>query len=121
MARSAFTQLKFVHQLHLFFEMSDLATVIYALVTTPLDYCNALYMGLPLKTIWKLHLIQNVTARGLIGACYRDHIMLLLQRLAVCLHARLKMLLMTFKALFGSRLPEGLYLPVRAFLKSPSS
>ena len=39
-ARSAFAQLKLVSQLHLFLEMSDLATVAHALVTSRLDYCN---------------------------------------------------------------------------------
>ena len=57
-ARSAFAQLKLVLQLRSFLEMSDLATVTHALVTSYLDYCNALYVGLPSKTVWKLQLVQ---------------------------------------------------------------
>ena len=50
-ARSAFAQLKLVCQLRLFLEMLDLATVTHALVTCRLDYCNMLYVRLPLKTV----------------------------------------------------------------------
>ena len=45
-ARSAFAQLKVVCQLRPFLGMSDLAMVTHALVTSRLDYCNTLYMGL---------------------------------------------------------------------------
>ena len=51
-ARSIFAQLKLVCQLHLFLEMSDLMT--YTLVTSGLDLCNTLYMGLPLESYWIL-------------------------------------------------------------------
>ena len=44
-ARSAFGQLKLVCQLCPFLEMSDLATVTHALVTSHLDYCNMLFVG----------------------------------------------------------------------------
>ena len=57
-ARSAFAQLKLVCQLHLFLERSDLAMVTHALVTSWLDYCNLLYVGLPMESVWKLQQIQ---------------------------------------------------------------
>ena len=69
----AFAQLKLVCQLCPFLERSDLATVTHALVTSQLDYCNALYMGLPLESVWK-QWIQNMAARSLTKAGYRDHI-----------------------------------------------
>ena len=74
MTRSVFTQLKQAHQLCLFLEISDLATMMHALVTSHLDYCNTLYVGLPLKTVWKLQVVQNATARLLPGASYREQI-----------------------------------------------
>ena len=59
-ARSAFAQLKLVHQLRLFLEMLDLTTVAHAFVTSCLGYCNMLYVGLPLKTVQKFQLVQNL-------------------------------------------------------------
>ncbi|KAF7245399.1 RNA-directed DNA polymerase from mobile element jockey [Varanus komodoensis] len=57
-ARSAFLQLRLIHQLH-----SYLATVTHALVTSRLDFCNTLYVGLPLKTVRILQMVQNRAAR----------------------------------------------------------
>ena len=71
MPRSAFVQLKLMHQLHLFLEMPDLAAMIYALVTFCLYCCNQLSVGLPLKT---LQLVQNEAARLLTQPSYREHI-----------------------------------------------
>ncbi|KAF7236475.1 putative RNA-directed DNA polymerase from transposon BS [Varanus komodoensis] len=48
-ARSAFLQLRLIHQLRPYLENDCLATVTHALVTSQLDFCNALYMGLPLE------------------------------------------------------------------------
>ena len=94
-ARSAFSQLKLVHQLFPFLEMLDLATVIHASVTSRLDYCNTLFVGLPLKTVQKPQLVQNSAARLLTGANYREHITHLLQELhwlPVCFQAQFKVL-----------------------------
>ncbi|KAF7249720.1 Plexin-D1 [Varanus komodoensis] len=54
-ARSAFLQPWLIHQLRPFLENICLATVTHALVTSRLDFCNALYVGLPLKTNCKVH------------------------------------------------------------------
>ena len=53
-ARSAFYQLRLVAQLCPCLDRDNLASVVYALVTSKLDHCNALYMGLPLKMVRKL-------------------------------------------------------------------
>lgn len=56
-ARSAFYHLQLVRQLVPFLRHNDLATVIHTMVTLRPDYCNALYMGLPLSQIRKLQLV----------------------------------------------------------------
>ncbi|KAF7251997.1 hypothetical protein EYD10_02590 [Varanus komodoensis] len=49
-ARSAFLQLWLIHQLCPYLENDCLATVTHALVTSRLDFCNVIYVRLPLKT-----------------------------------------------------------------------
>uniref|UniRef100_A0A803THC7 Reverse transcriptase domain-containing protein n=1 Tax=Anolis carolinensis TaxID=28377 RepID=A0A803THC7_ANOCA len=67
-ARGAFAQLRLVRQLRPFLKKSDLAIVVHALVTSLLDYCNALYLRLPLKMAQKLQLVQRAAARLITGA-----------------------------------------------------
>ena len=61
-----------------------------------------LYVGLPLKSVWKLPLIQNATAGLLTGNDYKKHVTFLLQqlhRLPVCLWAPFKvMVIIVYKA-----------------------
>lgn len=52
-----------VYQLWPFLKKPDLAIVTHAVVTSRLDYCNALCVGMLLETIWKLCLVQNYNSR----------------------------------------------------------
>lgn len=54
-------------------EISDLAMVIHALVTSRSDYCNALYMGLPLESVWKFQGVKSAAARLLTRASYKEN------------------------------------------------
>ena len=104
-ARGAFAQLRLIRQLRPYLSCSDLTTVTHALVTSRLDYCNALYVGLPLKTVRRLQLVQNAAARVVAGARRFDSVGPLLQRLhwlPVPFRAQFKVLVLTFKALHGS-------------------
>uniref|UniRef100_A0A803T4E3 Reverse transcriptase domain-containing protein n=1 Tax=Anolis carolinensis TaxID=28377 RepID=A0A803T4E3_ANOCA len=104
-ARGAFAQLRLVRQLRPFLGKSDLATVVQAPVTSRLDYCNALYVGLPLKTAQKLQLVQRAAARLITGAAYRERTIPLLSQLhwlPICYQAQFKVLVLTYKALNGS-------------------
>ena len=103
-ARSTWGQLRLIRQLRPFLDRDNLATVVHALVTFRLDYCNALYVGLPLKTTWKVQLVQNAAARLLAGSSYRDHITPVLKELhwlPIRFRLEFKVLVMTFKALNG--------------------
>lgn len=53
--------LHLVCQLHPFLDWGPLQTVTHTLVALQLDYCNVLYVGLPLKTTQKLQLVQNAS------------------------------------------------------------
>ncbi|XP_061487326.1 prostacyclin synthase isoform X4 [Rhineura floridana] len=104
-ARGAFYQLRLVAQLRPYLDRENLASVVHVLVTSKLDYCNALYVGLPLKTVRKLQLVQNAAARLLTGTRRSDHITLILDRLhwlPICFRARFKVLVLTYKALHGT-------------------
>ena len=93
-----------MRQLCPFLDQESLQTVTHALVISRIDYCNALYMGLPLKSIQKLQLAQNAAARAVLGAPRRAHITPLLCELhwlPVCFWVQFKVLVITFKALHG--------------------
>lgn len=49
--------------------------VVRALLISRLDLCNALYVGLPLKTAWKVQvqLVQNAAARLITGVHCLEH------------------------------------------------
>ena len=82
----------------------SLMTVSHALVNTRLDYCNALYVGLPLKIVWRLQLVQNRIVRLVSGGATKDPIQLILARLhwlPVVAQAEFKVLPLTYKALSG--------------------
>uniref|UniRef100_A0A803TC32 Reverse transcriptase domain-containing protein n=1 Tax=Anolis carolinensis TaxID=28377 RepID=A0A803TC32_ANOCA len=104
-ARGVFAQLKLVRQLRPYLGKQDFATVVHALVTSRLDYCNALYVGLPLKTVWKLQLVQWEAARLITGAAFRERTTPLLRQLhwlPISYRAQFKVLALAYKALNGS-------------------
>ncbi|KAF7251321.1 MAP3K7 C-terminal-like protein [Varanus komodoensis] len=103
-ARSAFLQLRLIHQLRPFLENDCLATVTHALVTSRLGFCNTLYMGLPLKTVQILQLVQNRAARLLTGTGHCSHItpvLCQLHWLPIEFRTQFEVLVMTYKALNG--------------------
>ncbi|KAF7253513.1 Vacuolar protein 8 [Varanus komodoensis] len=97
-ARSAFLQLRLIHLLRPYPEENCLATVTHTLVTSRLDYCNTLYVGLPLKTVRILQMVQNRAART---GCYSyiTSVLYQLHWLPIEVQAQFKMLVITYKAL----------------------
>ena len=79
-------------------------TLVHVLVISRLDYCNALYVGLPLRLMRKLQMVQNAAARPLSGTRKYQHISYILAALHwLPIHFRIdfKVLMMTYKALNG--------------------
>ncbi|KAF7239230.1 RNA-directed DNA polymerase from mobile element jockey [Varanus komodoensis] len=96
--------LRLIHQLRPYLEYDCLATVTHALVTSQLDFCNALYVGLPLKTVRILQLVQNRAARLLTGTGHYGHMTPVLRQLhwlPIEVRAQFKVLVITHKALNG--------------------
>ena len=84
--------------------MDDAKTLIHAFVFSRLDYCNALYSGLPKKSTDRLQLVQNAAARVLMKTKLRDHItpvLASLHWLPVVFRIDFKIILLVYKALNG--------------------
>ena len=60
---TAFFHLWRIARLRPYLDMGVLTTLVHALVISRLDHCNALYVGLPLRLMRKLQVVQNVVAR----------------------------------------------------------
>uniref|UniRef100_A0A671UFZ1 Reverse transcriptase domain-containing protein n=1 Tax=Sparus aurata TaxID=8175 RepID=A0A671UFZ1_SPAAU len=81
-------------------------TVIHAFVTTRLDYCNALNVGISGSSIARL--VQNAAARLLTGTRKNEHISPILASLhwlPIQFRIHFKILLFAFKSLNGLALP----------------
>ncbi|KAF7238974.1 Myosin-binding protein H, partial [Varanus komodoensis] len=107
-------------QLRPYLDEHSLATVIHALVTSHLDYCNTLYVELPSKMVLMLQLVQNRAARLLTGTGHYScitQVLYQLRQLPVEVRAQFKVLVLTYKALNG--LGPG-YLKERLFPYMPS-
>ena len=63
-----------IAQLHPFLDVAALTTLAHALVILRLDHCNALYVGLPLRLMRKLQMVQNAATRLLSGVKKHQHI-----------------------------------------------
>lgn len=102
--RSCFFQLRTIAKVKAYLPPKDLERVINALITSRLDYCNSLYVGLDKSSIQRLQLVQNAAARVLTGKRKRDHITPVLRHLhwlPVDYRINFKILLLTFKCLNG--------------------
>ena len=83
-------------------------TLINAVITSRLDYCNSLYVGLPDCSLGKLQLIQNNAAKVIFQKKRRDHATPLLKTLhwlKVEYRIKFKINLLSFKALHGKAPP----------------
>ncbi len=72
--KNSYYQLRIISRLKSTLSFQDLEKVIHAFITSRLDYCNSLYLGLPKSLLARLQMVQNAAARLLTGAKKHDHI-----------------------------------------------
>uniref|UniRef100_A0A3B3HMF5 Reverse transcriptase domain-containing protein n=1 Tax=Oryzias latipes TaxID=8090 RepID=A0A3B3HMF5_ORYLA len=100
----SFLSLRQLAKVKPFLTPAHFETVIHAFITSRLDYCNSLYLGLSQSSLLRLQRVQNAAARLMVGARKRDHITPILASLHwLPVHFRIhfKILLLVFKSLHG--------------------
>ena len=63
LVKSCFATIRKLSQVKIYLTQQHLQTLVSSLIFSQLDYCNALYYGLPAYTINKLQRVQNCAAR----------------------------------------------------------
>ncbi len=78
--------------------------LVQALVLSRLDYCNALFAGLPASSIKPLQLIQNAAARLIFNELKRTHVtqFINLHWLPIAAHIKFKALMFAYRTTSGS-------------------
>merc|ERR1712035_72744 len=81
LSKTAFFHLKNIAKLRPSLTLPDAENLIHAFVSSRLDYCNALLIGVPNKNLQKLQYIQNSAASVLMKVRKHKHITPVLQSL----------------------------------------
>ncbi len=102
--KSAFFQFRMIAKIKSFLSFKDLETVIHAFISSRLDYCNSLYLGVAQSCLSGLQLVQNSAARFLTKTRKRESItpvLVGLHWLPIEYRIQFKILLFVYKSLTG--------------------
>ena len=102
--KTAFFHLRNISRIRAYLSLDDAKTLMHAFVFSRIDYCNALFAGLPKKTTDRLQLVENAAARVLTKTKKWEHITPVLKSLhwlPVSYRIDFKIILLVFKALHG--------------------
>uniref|UniRef100_A0A3B3SDN5 Reverse transcriptase domain-containing protein n=1 Tax=Paramormyrops kingsleyae TaxID=1676925 RepID=A0A3B3SDN5_9TELE len=102
--KASFFQLRLLAKVKPYLPSKAFESAIHAFITTRLDYCNSLYVGLDVSCIQRLQLVQNAAARLLTGTKKYEHItpvLASLHWLPVRYRIVFKVLLFVYKILNG--------------------
>ena len=100
-AKTSFALLKNLKHIRKYFDQQGFEILIHAFISSRLDYCNALYSGIPDYNLRLLQLVQNYAARLVLNKSKYDHATPLLRQLHwLPVRSRIdyKILLLCFKA-----------------------
>ena len=101
---SAYYHIRNIAKIRTHLDQDTLKTLIHALVTSRIDFHNALLINIPDKLLSKLQKVQNASVRLLCKVNKQDHItpyLKALHWLPVVYRVNYKILLLTYKALHG--------------------
>ncbi|CAL9684539.1 unnamed protein product [Knipowitschia caucasica] len=104
LCRISFFHLKNISKLRSTLSPSDAETLVHAFVSSRLDYCNALLVGIPAKSLQKLQHIQNTAARILTRTPKHQHITPVLRDLhwlPIIQRIQYKICLLTYQCIHG--------------------
>ncbi len=100
--KTSFFLLRKLSKLKYILSYKDLEIVLHAFISTRLDYCNTLYLGISESLVACLQYVQNAAARILTNTKKRDHItplLISLHWLPVKYRIQYKVLMFVYKAL----------------------
>ena len=80
-AKTCYYQIRNIGQIRSFITSDACKILVHALVTSRLDYCNALLYGLPQTMLKRLQRVQNCAARLICRRKKHDHVTPLLKEL----------------------------------------
>ena len=104
MCRSAMYHLRRISSIRRFLDRGATETLSHAFISSRLDYCNSLLIGLPTCELDRHQRVQNVAAKILTFTRRREHIrpvLYLLHWLPVSARIEFNVVTMTFKCLHG--------------------